>query len=158
MPVYGTSAATFNDDGVTALYQELRDAALRQGDAGRRGRAAARRHEQSTRIATIVPAARVRYLAEISDTVRGYHEATERYAAAASRRAALESVRGELAAQPADGDAPRGVEPRLLDQAPHRRSRTRSAEPLDALARPSSSPTPATSRSCASATRRSATS
>src|SRR3712207_3700609 len=25
MPVFGTSAARFNDDGVTALYQELRD-------------------------------------------------------------------------------------------------------------------------------------
>ena len=25
MPVFGTSAATFNDDGVTALYQHLRD-------------------------------------------------------------------------------------------------------------------------------------
>ncbi len=60
--------------------------------------------KQSTRIATIVPASRVRYLAEISDTVRGYHEATERYAAAASRVQRLESVRGELAAAAAADD------------------------------------------------------
>ena len=45
-----------------------------------------------------MPASRVRYLAEISDTVRGYHESTERYAAAASRVQRLESVRAELAA------------------------------------------------------------
>src|SRR5512141_1612647 len=31
MPVYGTSAATFNDDGVTALYQELRTLLSDQG-------------------------------------------------------------------------------------------------------------------------------
>jgi hypothetical protein len=44
MPVFGTSAATFNDDGVTALYQELRDAAwassgCRSEGTCRRGRA-----------------------------------------------------------------------------------------------------------------------
>ena len=122
MPVYGTSAATFNDDGVTALYQELRDLLGEQGmpvDEGVLPRVATR---QSTRIATIVPASRVRYLAEISDTVRGYHEATERYAAAASRVQRLESVRGELAAAAAHDDvdsaesAVRAVEA-LLDDA-----------------------------------------
>src|SRR6478735_7890754 len=104
MPVFGTSAATFNDDGVTALYQELRTLLSEKGmpvDDGVLPRVATR---QSTRIATIVPASRVRYLAEISDTVRGYHEATERYAAAASRVQRLELVRGELAAAAAADD------------------------------------------------------
>ena len=62
------SAATFNDDGVTALYQELRGLLADQGmpvEEGVLPRVATR---QSTRIATIVPASRVRYLAEISDT------------------------------------------------------------------------------------------
>src|SRR6476646_5846954 len=98
MPVYGTSAATFNDDGVTALYQELRDLLSDKGMPADEGVLPRVATKQSTRIATIVPASRVRYLAEISDTVRGYHEATERYAAAASRVQRLESVRGELAA------------------------------------------------------------
>src|SRR5215212_4501470 len=31
MPVFGTSAATFNDDGVTALYHHLRDALSGKG-------------------------------------------------------------------------------------------------------------------------------
>src|SRR5206468_10578948 len=31
MPVFGTSAASFDDDGVTALYQYLRDALAQKG-------------------------------------------------------------------------------------------------------------------------------
>src|ERR1700743_3451097 len=31
MPVFGTSAASFNDDGVTALYQFVRDALAERG-------------------------------------------------------------------------------------------------------------------------------
>src|SRR6478735_4834580 len=122
MPVYGTSAATFNDDGVTALYQELRDLLSDKGMHVEEGVLPRVATKQSTRIATIVPASRVRYLAEISDTVRGYHEATERYAAAASRVQRLESVRGELAAAAAADDvdsaesAVRAVEA-LVDEA-----------------------------------------
>ena len=74
MPVYGTIAARFNDDGVTALYQAL--AATLAGNglklaAGRLPPAATR---QSTGQNAIVPSARVRYLAEIAETVRGYHQ------------------------------------------------------------------------------------
>ena len=47
MPVFGTSAARFNDDGVTALYQYLR--ALLLGEDDRRGPAAARRHQDLLR-------------------------------------------------------------------------------------------------------------
>jgi len=72
MPVFGTMAARFNDDGVTALYQALK---VRLGAAGlplleSRLPAVAVRH--STNQTPIVPADRTRYLAEISDTVRGY--------------------------------------------------------------------------------------
>ncbi len=72
MPVFGTMAARFNDDGVTALYQALKarlaalgmplsDGALPRVDV---------RH--STNQTPVVPPARTRYLAEISDTVRAY--------------------------------------------------------------------------------------
>jgi len=79
MPVFGTMAARFNDDGVTALYQALK---VRLGALGlklKTGRAGADegllpqvsvRH--STNQTPVVPAARTRYLAEISDTVRSY--------------------------------------------------------------------------------------
>ena len=72
MPVFGTQAARFNDDGVTALYQALK---VRLGELGlplKEGRLPAVNVRHSTNQTPIVPPARTRYLAEISDTVRGY--------------------------------------------------------------------------------------
>ena len=43
MPVFGTSAATFNDDGVTALYQHLRELLGERGLPVDGGHAAPRR-------------------------------------------------------------------------------------------------------------------
>ena len=88
MPVFGTSAATFNDDGVTALYQHLagllgehglhlEDGALPRVDV---------RH--SSKIRQVVPADRVRYLSEITETVRGYHARTDELVDQARRRPA----------------------------------------------------------------------
>ncbi len=74
MPVFGTMASRFNDDGVTALYQALlpRLAALGMKAAEGRLPKVATRH--STHQVPIVPGARVRYLADIADTVRGYKQ------------------------------------------------------------------------------------
>ncbi|MBL0728382.1 fused isobutyryl-CoA mutase/GTPase IcmF [Piscinibacter sp. HJYY11] len=72
MPVFGTMASRFNDDGVTALYQallpRLTELGLKTGE--RRLPTVSTRH--STHQVPIVPGARVRYLAEISDSVRHY--------------------------------------------------------------------------------------
>ncbi|MFY9512595.1 MAG: fused isobutyryl-CoA mutase/GTPase IcmF [Rubrivivax sp.] len=72
MPVFGTMASRFNDDGVTALYQALlpRLSALGLKTGPSRLPQATTRH--STHQVPIVPGARVRYLADIADTVRGY--------------------------------------------------------------------------------------
>ncbi|MBT3067323.1 fused isobutyryl-CoA mutase/GTPase IcmF [Rhodoferax sp. U11-2br] len=72
MPVFGTMAARFNDDGVTALYQALK---VRLAELGLPLGAShlptvAVRH--STNQSPVVPAARTRYLADIADTVRDY--------------------------------------------------------------------------------------
>ncbi|TSE34045.1 methylmalonyl-CoA mutase family protein [Tepidimonas taiwanensis] len=76
MPVFGTMAARFNDDGVTALYQAMlpRLAALGLplplgADGGRLPRVTTR---HSSQLHAIVPPQRSRYLAEIADTVRAY--------------------------------------------------------------------------------------
>ncbi len=81
MPVFGTMASRFNDDGVTALYQALlpRLAALGLKVSPGRLPTVATRH--STHQVPIVPGARVRYLADITDTVRAY----KRHALAQSR-------------------------------------------------------------------------
>ena len=72
MPVFGTMAARFNDDGVTALYQALKPRLAELGVNLKDGRLPLVNGRHSTNQTPVVPAARTRYLAEISDTVRGY--------------------------------------------------------------------------------------
>ena len=72
MPVYGTMASRFNDDGVTALYQGLKARLQALGLHLREGRLPLVSTRHSTQQTPIVPPARVRYLADIADTVRGY--------------------------------------------------------------------------------------
>lgn len=73
MPVYGTQASRFNDDGVTALYQGLVVKLAEQGLPLQPSQlpTIAARYSSSKNV--IVPPARSRYLAEISDCVRHYH-------------------------------------------------------------------------------------
>jgi len=73
MPVFGTIAARFNDDGVTGLYHavsgKLREKGLKLG-SGSLPRPAAK---VSSNVHVIVPAQRARYLAEIAEGLRSYH-------------------------------------------------------------------------------------
>ena len=72
MPVFGTMAARFNDDGVTALYQALVPRLVELGAPLRPGRLPVVGVRHSSNQTPVVPAARTRYLAEISETVRSY--------------------------------------------------------------------------------------
>ena len=72
MPVFGTMAARFNDDGVTALYQALKVRLAELGLPVNEGSLPKVAVRHSTNQTPVLPAARTRYLAEISDTVRGY--------------------------------------------------------------------------------------
>ncbi len=72
MPVFGTMASRFNDDGVTALYQSLKPRLAELGLKLKPGQLPEANVRHSTHQSSIVPASRTRYLAEISDTVRGY--------------------------------------------------------------------------------------
>jgi methylmalonyl-CoA mutase len=98
MPVYGTSAATFNDDGVTALYQAVRDALTGHGLQVAEGVLAPVSGKVSTTAATVVPASRARYLSDIAETVRGYHADTEKRVEQVRRRSALRTASETLAA------------------------------------------------------------
>src|SRR5512147_2291135 len=73
MPVYGTMAARFNDDGVTALYQAIAAKLAEKGLQLAPGKLPPAATRASTSQVVIVPPSRVRYLAEIADTVREYH-------------------------------------------------------------------------------------
>lgn len=119
MPVYGTSAATFNDDGVTALYQHLKSSLAEQVLQLSEGALAPVDVRHSSGIRQVVPADRVRYLAEITDTVRDYHTDTDQLSEAARRVQRLEAVRDELAEAGSDAQ---NVESLLDDarrQLPH---------------------------------------
>jgi len=86
MPVFGTSAASFDDDGVTALYQHLRDRLAGFGLPVSEGTLAPATTMVSTGAWTPVPADRVRYLSDVADTVRAYHRRTQHDAELAETR------------------------------------------------------------------------
>jgi methylmalonyl-CoA mutase len=132
MPVFGTIASRFNDDGVTALYQAMLPALLDAGLKVEPGTLpkAEQRHSGGRNI--IVPGARVRYLAEIADTVRGYHAWARAQADIARERQQLrEAARmlkdagGEAAAlEPLAAERDAKLDPRcrkLLDMWPRTR-------------------------------------
>jgi methylmalonyl-CoA mutase len=96
LPVFGTVASRFNDDGVTSLYQFLRNALAAHGLHLAPGLLPQVEGRTSTRGQAIVPPDRDRYLADIASTVRAYHRATGTEAAAARRRQQLREVAGLL--------------------------------------------------------------
>jgi methylmalonyl-CoA mutase len=89
MPVFGTQASRFNDDGVTALYQAILEALKAKGLATQPGKLPGVDTKASSHHRAIVPPERTRYLAEIADTLRGYHRHTAQQALAARERQSL---------------------------------------------------------------------
>ena len=101
MPVFGTMASRFNDDGVTALYQALWDRLTRQGLRGRPASLPTVQTRHSTQQTPIVPGQRVRYLADIAEAVRRYKSHV-----AAQAQVAREIQQLEAAAQMLTADKP----------------------------------------------------
>ena len=96
MPVFGTIAARFNDDGVTALYHALVAKLAEKGMKLGAGALPAVATKQSSAQNLIVPPARVRYLAEIAESVRGYHAWASAQARLARERQQLRAARKML--------------------------------------------------------------
>lgn len=92
MPVYGTIAARFNDDGVTALYQALVPVLTEHGLLDFEHRLAPITTRTSTQQSVIVPPQRQRYLAEIADTVRDYRRRVEQQAVVARELQQLQAT------------------------------------------------------------------
>jgi len=76
MPVYGTIAAKFNDDGVTALYGALMNALSEKTGVRYESTITPPPVKTSSSKTIIIPPDRTRYLSEISDAVRSYHRRT----------------------------------------------------------------------------------
>ncbi len=96
MPVFGTIAARFNDDGVTALYFALVDKLAAKGLKPGQRRLAKPKDKVSSAVHPIIPAQRNRYLADIAETVRGYHAHTAQQATLARERQSLEATQAML--------------------------------------------------------------
>jgi methylmalonyl-CoA mutase len=118
MPVFGTVASRFNDDGVTALYQELRTRLRELGLPATGGSLPAVATKVSSADTAIVPPSRARYLADIALAVRAHHERTAAQAAAARERQQLEATAALVAA--AGGDAAAAKLPELIEAADRR--------------------------------------
>jgi methylmalonyl-CoA mutase len=167
LPVYGTIAARFNDDGVTALYHEVRRQLADHGLPATPGVLDDPGMHASTHADVIIPPDRVGYLGEIARTVRGYHLETaqlaERAALASALRtaarhldargdddvavaraadeaeAALDpSVRAELEAWPATAEAYRGHSTTVSGRAVELRRTTLSGTEVPRVAVPTS--------------------
>jgi methylmalonyl-CoA mutase len=106
MPVYGTVASKFNDDGVTALYHGALDAL--EEKCGIQFQSSLPRTDvhASTSKTVIIPPPRVRYLAEISGTVRDYHFQTEHQAEAVRRIWHLQETVRAIGGNDSEGDTP----------------------------------------------------
>jgi isobutyryl-CoA mutase len=108
MPVFGTMASRFNDDGVTALYQALLPRLAELGLRTVEGRLPRVATRHSTHQVPIVPGARVRYLADIADTVRGYKRRAREQASLAREIQQLRAAAAMLTA--GKPDKPRAAE------------------------------------------------
>ncbi len=93
MPVFGSIAARFNDDGVSALYHAIAEKLKGKGlklAAGKLPRPGSR---VSSNVHAIVPPKRARYLAEIAEAVRGYHAHGAAQARLARERQSLQAAK-----------------------------------------------------------------
>jgi methylmalonyl-CoA mutase len=96
MPVFGTIAARFNDDGVTALYHAIADKLGEKGLALRGRRLPRPAGKASSAVHVVIPAKRQRYLADIAETVRAYHAQAERASRLARERQQLLATQAML--------------------------------------------------------------
>jgi methylmalonyl-CoA mutase len=104
MPVFGTIASKFNDDGVTALYHALLDTIKEKTGVAFQSGLPRPDTKQSTSKTIIIPPERTRYLAEIAETVRTYHRETESQADAMRRVWHLEETARTLSGEGLEGD------------------------------------------------------
>jgi len=80
MPVFGTIASKFNDDGLTELYHAILDTIAEKAGVKFKSNLPRSNTKTSTSKTIIIPPERTRYLSEIADTIRDYHRRTEEQA------------------------------------------------------------------------------
>jgi len=89
MPVYGTIASRFNDDGVSALYQGIVEKLTDFGLELAPGKLPKIAGKTASGVNVVIPPRRARYLSEIAESVRGYLAKSEDQARIARERQQL---------------------------------------------------------------------
>ncbi len=84
IPVFGSIASQFNDPGTNALYKAIMDKVVEKTGVDSLTSSFASADEISEKI-FVIPPKRVRYLSEISDTIRGYNTKVEKQAGIAQK-------------------------------------------------------------------------
>ncbi|RPH41073.1 MAG: methylmalonyl-CoA mutase, partial [Desulfobulbaceae bacterium] len=82
LPVYGTIASRFNDDGVTALYHGIIEQLAQKTGVKLQTTLPRPALKTSSAKSIVIPSERVRYLSEISEAIRSYHQTTREQAEA----------------------------------------------------------------------------
>ncbi|MBL0700197.1 MAG: methylmalonyl-CoA mutase, partial [Desulfosarcina sp.] len=106
MPVFGTIASKFNDDGVTAMYYAVLEFFEKKTGIKLRSKLPRPDKKISSSKTIIIPSERSRYLTEISDTVRNYHNHTEEQSDAVRKAWHLRETMNVLEENSKDDDAP----------------------------------------------------
>ena len=86
LPVYGTIASKFNDDGITSFYHGLLDLIEQKKQITYASSIPRTECKESSSKTIIIPGERTRYLSEIADIIREYHKITETQSKAARKR------------------------------------------------------------------------
>ena len=102
LPVFGTVASRFADPGVTSLYLELLRLVNARSGLDLSSRLADPPSRFSPAARSLVGASRVRYLAEIAETVRDYHADGVAQVGNARRRQRLAETLDEVRGTPAE--------------------------------------------------------
>jgi methylmalonyl-CoA mutase len=96
LAVFGSIASRFGDDGVTAAYHGLLSVLRTKGLRQWESQLPFNDNRVPSERSVIVPSSRQRYLAEISESVRAYHQQSDTQALLASERQALTTANSLL--------------------------------------------------------------
>jgi methylmalonyl-CoA mutase len=110
LPVFGTSAAHFNDSGVNAAYLFLLEKLKAHTNTAWDSRLSPPASKASEMAEAVIPPDRIRYLGDIASCVRTYHAAVESNANVARKAQALRIAAGEM-----DGDLAIALEAKAAD-------------------------------------------
>ncbi len=123
MPVFGTIASKFNDDGITALYQALLIELEAKGLKNFARNLETVDVKVSTQRALIIPAQQQRYLAEIAEEVRNYHDIVEQQVRIARERQQLQASKAMLDAESKESGGLDALIAKKEEQIDHRAKR-----------------------------------